>query len=92
MKIAFLDFEFGQIYGSWRRDFLPTEIGILIYDTLTCTIKMIEKIYAPNAYLVLRKSVGLGKKRKTKTKVINPFTQESVDFDKNFKIQQKKQK
>lgn len=31
-NIAFLDLEYGQIYGSYRGDFVPTEVGLIIYD------------------------------------------------------------
>jgi predicted nucleotidyltransferase len=30
MKILFLDMEWGQVYGSYRRDFVPIEVGAVI--------------------------------------------------------------
>lgn len=92
MKIGFLDFEFGQVYGSWRRDFLPTEAGVLVYDTRKNTVKIVEKLYIPDTYLVLRKSVGLGRNRKTKTKVVNLKEEKTLSFDKDYKISKKEQK
>lgn len=92
MRIGFLDFEFGQVYGSWRRDFLPTEAGILIYDTKANTVQITEKLYFPDTYVVLRKSVGLGRRRKTHTKVVNLKEKKTLSFDKNFKISKKEQK
>jgi len=92
LKIGFLDFEFGQVYGSWRRDFLPTEAGILIYDTEVNTIKIVERLYLPDTYLVLRKSVGLGRNRKTQTKVVNLKEEKTLSFEKGFKISKKEQK
>lgn len=92
MKIGFLDFEFGQVYGSHRRDFLPTEAGILIYDTKANTVQIVERLYLPDTYVVLRKSVGLGRKRKTKTKVVNLKEKKTLPFDKDFKITKKERK
>ena len=92
MKIGFLDFEFGQVYGSWRRDFLPTEAGILIYDTEANTVKMAERLYFPDTYVVLRKSVGLGRNRRTHTEVVNLKENKTLPFDKDFKISKKEQK
>lgn len=92
MKIGFVDFEFGQVYGSHRRDFLPTEAGILIYDTQANTVKIVEKLYLPDTYVVLRKSVGLGRNRKTQTKVVNLKEEKALPFDKDFKISKKEKK
>jgi hypothetical protein len=32
MKVAFFDLEWGQIYGSYRRHFIPIELGMVIVD------------------------------------------------------------
>jgi hypothetical protein len=65
MKVAFLDFEFGQIYGSWRRDFLITEAAVLVYDIDSDSIKIGEKIFAPVCNLIMRKRIKDKERNKT---------------------------
>jgi len=81
MKIAFLDFEFGQIYGSYRRDFLVTQAGVLLYDTDNDIFKIAEMILKPDSELVMRASNG----GKLKEWVINYHTKKSFPYDKKFK-------
>jgi len=33
MKILFLDMEWGQVYGSYRRHFIPIEVGVVIFSS-----------------------------------------------------------
>ena len=88
MKIAFLDFEFGQIYGSWRRDFLITEAAILIYDTATDEIKLAEKIFMPLSPLVMRKRVKLKNKEIIKREfIVDKDDQPKLEYDKEYRIQ-----
>ena len=88
MKIAFLDFEFGQIYGSWRRDFLITEVAILIYDTTTDDMKLAEKIFMPLLPLIMRKRVKLRNSEIIiREFIVNKDNQPKLEYDKKFKIQ-----
>lgn len=86
-KIAFLDFEFGQIYGSHRRDFLITEAAILIYNHQANTLELGEVILKPDVNVVLRKKYKTekGKVRKLE-KVFNLHTGQIFNYDKNFKL------
>ena len=91
MKIAFLDFEFGQIYGSWRRDFLITEVGLLIYDTQTDTIKLAEKTFTPVCDVIMRERV----KHKNGTiglseYILNSKNKKKFNIDSTYKIAKKK--
>jgi len=91
MKIAFIDFEFGQIYGSWRRDFLVTQGAVLIYDTLTEELHMGEKIYKPDIDLVMRKKIkNSSQKWKLQEEVIHYASGTQYVYDKKFKIPSKK--
>lgn len=86
-KIAFLDFEFGQIYGSYRRDFLITETAVLIYDKKSKELKLGEVIFNPNINLVSRGRVKnkFGKYKQTEY-CINLYKNESFKYDKDFKL------
>ena len=88
MKIAFLDFEFGQIYGSYRRDFIVTEIGVVIYDTKLDTIKFGELIFSADINLVMRKRDPTNYK-KTIESVINYKKDKYFFYDKKYKIPKK---
>jgi len=88
MKIVFLDLEFGQIYGSWRGDFLVTQAGVLLFDTKNNEIELGEIHFKYNSNLVERKK----KLRKTVETVINLSTKQIIEYDKNYKIPSSKQK
>lgn len=91
--IAFLDFEFGQIYGSYRRDFLVTEVAVLIYDKKSNKLELGEIIFNPNIDLVLRGRVeNIHGEYKEIEKIINPYKKEFYKYDKNFKITKVEQK
>ena len=92
-KIAFLDFEFGAIYGSWYRDFLITEAGILIYDIRNDTFQLGEIIFHPNFNLVARERIKIKEgKYKTLEYVVNRYKDEAFKYDKNFKLSNKEKK
>ena len=90
MRIAFIDFEFGQIYGSWRRDFLITEVAVLIYNTKTNKIQIAEKIFKPLCSLVMRKRV---KEKDGEIKLleylVHPSKNINVAYDNTYKIPKK---
>jgi len=89
-KIAFLDFEFGPIYGSYRRDFLITEVAVLIYDKKSKELKLGEIIFNPNIDLVLRGRIkNKSGKYKQIEHCINPYKKEFFKYDKNFKLPRK---
>ncbi len=94
MKIAFLDFEFGQINGSHRRDFLVTQTAILMYDTDLDNLKLAEVIFKPNIELVMREKVKDENNNKfiIKEEVINYHTNRVYGYDKEFKIPKIKRK
>lgn len=86
-KIAFIDFEFGQIYGSYRRDFLVTQAAVLLYDTKSQKLQLGEVIFNPDMELVLRgKYKNIHGKYKSFTKVVNLHKKELYKYNKNFKI------
>jgi len=91
MKIAFLDFEFGQIYGSWRRDFLVTQAGVVIYDTVNDTIRFAEVIFKPDMNLVMRKRDSIKHKKVIET-VINYKRDRYFTYDKKYRISSKERK
>lgn len=56
MNTLFLDIEFGQIYGSHRRDYFPTEIGAVIYDVKNHKFLFERKKFSYDIDLVIRKN------------------------------------
>ncbi|GEM_PF-2696722 len=86
-EIVFLDFEFGQIYGSYFRDFLVTEVAILIYNTKTNKISLSEMLFFPDTDLVSieRVKTKSGRYRIQKS-ILNLYTNKSYSYNKNFKI------
>ena len=92
MLVTFLDFEFGQIYGSWRRDFLVTQAAVLLYDTNNDTIKLAEIILDVDTNVVMRQRTKNAKGYKTLETVINYHTKKSQYFDNKLKIKKSKAK
>ncbi|WGV25504.1 hypothetical protein [Halotia branconii] len=57
MKTLFLDMEWGQIYGSYRRDFIPIEIGAVI-SSLEDDVPVLEsKKFCNDIDIVIRKNI-----------------------------------
>ena len=91
--IAFLDFEFGSIYGSWRRDFLITEAAVLIYDTENNNLRLGEVVFSPDINLVARVRTKVREdKYKTLEYVVNRHKDEAFKYDENFKLSTKERK
>jgi hypothetical protein len=55
-RLAFLDLEYGQIYGSYRRDLVPVEIGAVLWDGVGAPLFESKKIYL-DCDLVMRKNI-----------------------------------
>ena len=87
MKIVFIDLEFGQIYGSWRRDFLVTQAGVLSYDTENDEIELGELHFKHNSNLVMRRKEF---KKRIET-VVNFATKKTIVYDENHKIPKSEQ-
>jgi hypothetical protein len=93
MKIAFLDFEFGQINGSYRTDFLVTQAAVLIYDTNLDSFKIAEIIFKPDTELIMRKRIrDENNKYKLEEKNINYYKNITTNYNKNFKIPKAKRR
>lgn len=78
--------EFGQIYGSYRRDFVPTEIGMVIYDVRTDVVTFRGKRFEYPGALVMRKNTvdELGTRMETVKRLIVPSTGEIKEFDPDY--------
>jgi hypothetical protein len=88
--ILFLDTEFGQIYGSWRRDFILTEIGAIYTNKNFENIKIRHIKAKPDLDLVFRGMIFKDEKYQLEEKVVNLKTNKIKNFDPNFKIQRPK--
>jgi hypothetical protein len=56
--IAFVDLEFGVINGStWRRDYVPSELGVLLLDPRTDELEFFAERFDSGIDLVLRRNV-----------------------------------
>jgi len=84
--ILFLDTEFGQIYGSWRRDFILTEIGLVYIDKYNNHIKSQHLNITPNIDLVFRESLRLNGKYHLQETVLNLHQNKAEIFNSKFKI------
>ncbi|MBD1925415.1 hypothetical protein H6F74_03810 [Trichocoleus sp. FACHB-90] len=73
MKTLFLDMEWGQIYGSYRRDFIPIEIGVVIYDPEHDEPLFEGKKFRHDVDIVIRKNIidNVGKTIGLSEKVAN---------------------
>jgi hypothetical protein len=56
MKTLFLDMEWGQVYGSYRRHFIPIEIGAVISDSGDNVPVLESKKFAYDIDLVIRRN------------------------------------
>ncbi|MEG3894974.1 MULTISPECIES: hypothetical protein [unclassified Microcoleus] len=57
MNTLFLDLEFGPIYGSFRGNYFPTEIGAVIYDVERHQLLFESKKLSYDVFLVIRKNI-----------------------------------
>ena len=57
MKTLFIDMEWGQIYGSYRRHFILTEIGTVIYDPEQEEPLFEAKKFRHDVDIVIRKNI-----------------------------------
>ena len=55
-RLAFIDLEYGQIYGSYRRDLIPVEIGMVLCEDLERRQVESKKFYF-DCDLVMRKNI-----------------------------------
>ncbi len=86
-----MDLEFGQIFGSYRRDFVPLEAGILISDGNGKVIDIRETEFDFDGELVVRKNScdSLGNPIGLEEKVYNPSQKCSKSYDPRFRISHK---
>ncbi len=86
-RIACIDMEFGQIYGSYRRDFVPTEIGIVIYDAAKDAATFRGRRFDYAGELVMRKNNvdEFGSRVETLKRVIVPSTGKVIEYDPEFR-------
>jgi hypothetical protein len=63
MKTLFLDMEWGQVYGSYRRDYIPIEVGAVIYSLQEGNPVLEGKKFYHDIDLVIRRNKvnGIGK-------------------------------
>lgn len=54
--LAFIDLEYGQIYGSYRRDLIPVEAGMVLWDEIGAPSFESRKFYM-DCDLVMRKNI-----------------------------------
>ena len=78
-----MDLEFGQVYGSYRRDFVPTEIGLLIHRSIDDNIAIRGKRFDFEGYLVMRSNSldSLGNSIGLEEKIINPPGARKIEYD-----------
>lgn len=95
MNIAFVDLEFGSLYGSYKRDFIPIESGILIYNPVKDEIFIRGAKFRCDAELVLRKSLinEHGKVIGVNERVANLEKQQyNKPYDKTYKLTSQEKK
>lgn len=89
MNIIFLDMEFGPIYGSYRTDYFPTEIGAVVYDLESQKILFESKKFYYDVDLVIRKNIvdDIGKTVGFSEKVANSQRGEyQKKFDPSYRL------
>lgn len=57
MKTLFLDMEWGQVYGSYRRDFIPIEVGAVISTSEDDVPVLESKKFRHDIDLVIRRNI-----------------------------------
>jgi hypothetical protein len=84
-NVFFLDMEFGAIYGSYRRDFIPLEIGGIISNFKTDSLSIVRFVHHEFPFdgdVVLRKNliddlghtIGLSETVANTKRVVEMFT------------------
>ena len=88
---GFMDLEFGQVYGSYRRDFVPTEAGLLVHRSDDDNIAVRGRKFEFDGYLVMRQNSldSLGNPIALEETVINPNNMERIPYDPKFRIDRK---
>ena len=87
-SLAFLDLEYGQIYGSYRRDLVPVEIGAVLWDGRGSPRFESKKLYF-DCDLVMRKNIvdRMGNTIGVSERVANSARNEHMKrFDPDFKL------
>jgi len=57
MSILFVDMEFGEIYGSFYRDFVPVEVGGVVHSPKNNSLKFVNQKFLYDGDVVLRKNL-----------------------------------
>jgi hypothetical protein len=89
MNTAFLDLEFGQVYGSYRTNFIPIEIGVVISGSEDGVPVLLSKKFHFDIDLVLRKNITdqVGKKIDVEERVVNTGRKEyQKRFDPSYRL------
>jgi hypothetical protein len=89
-----MDLEFGQIFGSYRRDFVPLEAGILVGDADGNLMDIECSQFDFDGNLVMRKNSvdSLGNPIGIEEKVINPSKNSTSTFDPWYRISRNERK
>lgn len=93
-RIGYMDLEFGQIFGSYRRDFVPIEAGILVGDADGSILDIECSQFDFDGNLVMRKNSvdSLGNPIGIEEKVINPSRNSTSAFDPWYRISRSERK
>ncbi len=85
---CYIDLEFGQIYGSYRRDFVPVEVGVLLHDRSNDNIIVRGEKFDFDGDLVMRKNSidSLGNPVGLEERVYHPLKNLIKPFDPKFRI------
>jgi len=89
MNIAFLDLEFGQVYGSHRTYYIPIEIGAVISGSEDDVPVLLSKEFHFDIDVVLRKNITdqMGKKIGLEERVVNTERKEyQKQFDPSYRL------
>jgi hypothetical protein len=83
-----MDLEFGQIFGSFRRDFVPIEAGMLISNYDGDVLDIRDSEFDFDGDLVLRKNSidSLGNPIGIEEMVMNPSRNISTEFDPRYRV------
>lgn len=87
-RLAFIDLEYGQIYGSYRRDLIPVEIGMVLCEDMNAPRFESRKFYF-DCDLVMRKNIvdWSGKTVGLSERVANSAKNEhQKSFDPDFEL------
>lgn len=88
-NVLFLDMEFGAIYGSYYRDFIPIEIGGIIYHLNSSSLSFVNHKFLYDGDVVLRKNLinDLGHTIGQSESVANiNINQYQKKFDPNYRL------